>query len=296
MPTHVPPGTRPGASGHVAPTSGDVMIHDLGNDTAVNVIEAHQAPLSCIALNNTSTLLATASEKGTIIRVFGLPGAEKLYQFRRGSIPARIFSMNFNLASSLLAVSSDTETVHIFRLGPPPTTPPGDRSPDADKSLLLSRRHSQSIDDRERSVSPGGSEDPDRDTESGGLSPSETADGDRPKPLNPTWQSMLRRTSQNFGKTFAAKVGGYLPTAVAEMWEPTRDFAWVKVRKSGASGSETSPGGPASAVPVGSAVKSVVALSPNHPKIMVATSEGEFLVYRIDLERGGEGFLEEMHK
>jgi autophagy-related protein 18 len=50
--------------------------------------------------------------------VWSIPGAEKLYQFRRGTREARIYSINFNLVSSLLAVSSAHDTVHIFKLGP----------------------------------------------------------------------------------------------------------------------------------------------------------------------------------
>jgi autophagy-related protein 18 len=51
-----------------------------------------------------------------VIRVFGLPDGDKKYEFRRGSYSARIWSIGFNLKSTLMAVSSDTETVHIFRL------------------------------------------------------------------------------------------------------------------------------------------------------------------------------------
>lgn len=53
-----------------------------------------------------------------MIRVFSIPGADKVFQFRRGSYSAKIYSMSFNLVSSLLCVSSDTETVHIFKLSP----------------------------------------------------------------------------------------------------------------------------------------------------------------------------------
>lgn len=62
-------------------------------------------------------MLASASEKGTVIRVWSIPGSEKLYQFRRGTREARIYSMNFNAMSTLLAVSSAHDTVHIFKLG-----------------------------------------------------------------------------------------------------------------------------------------------------------------------------------
>ena len=98
---------------------------------------------------------------------------------------------------------------------------------------------------------------------------------------NGTFAGMLRRTSQNVSKTFASTVGGYLPSAVTEMLEPARDFAWFKVpRASGATGA---------------GVKSVVAMSPNGPQVMVVTSEGDFLVYNIDLEKGGEAELVKQH-
>lgn len=109
---------------------------------------------------------------------------------------------------------------------------------------------------------------------------SEDADisqGER-KPLNSTFGSMIRRTSQTVGKSFAATVGGYLPNAVAEIWEPSRDFAWVKIPKSI---------NPANSGPV----RTVVALSSNAPQLMVVTSEGNYYVFSVDLEKGGEGTL-----
>ena len=56
--------------------------------------------------------------QGTVIRVFSVPSGQKLYQFRRGSYPARIYSLSFNISNTLLAVSSDTDTIHVFKLGP----------------------------------------------------------------------------------------------------------------------------------------------------------------------------------
>lgn len=97
--------------------SGDVILFSTRTLTVANVIRAHKAPISFLALNSTGTLLATASDKGTVIRVWSVPGAEKLYQFRRGTREARIYSINFNAVSTLLAVSSAHDTVHIFKLG-----------------------------------------------------------------------------------------------------------------------------------------------------------------------------------
>ncbi|KAF1814227.1 WD40 repeat-like protein [Eremomyces bilateralis CBS 781.70] len=270
-----PPSHTPPTGTHVAPTTGEVMIFDATKMEAVNVVEAHQTPLSCVSLNGEGNLLATASEKGTIIRVFSVPLAQKLFQFRRGSIPARIFSMSFNATSSLLCVSSATETVHIFRLVSPQkaSSRPG--------SATSSPRSPTFSPTRDRSASISSEDHIDSgsmDYESIGAS---TAAAER-KPLNPTLASMIRRTSQNMTKTFASSLGTYLPTAVTEIWEPQRDFAWVKVPRS------TAPnlgegGGP---------VRTVVAMRNNTPQLMVVTSAGAFYVYNIDLEKGGEGVLE----
>ncbi|KAF2473795.1 WD repeat domain phosphoinositide-interacting protein 2 [Lindgomyces ingoldianus] len=262
--TFQPPSHAPPKSDHVPPTSGEVLIYDATKLEAVNVIEAHHSPLSCIALNNEGTLLATASEKGTIIRVFSIPDAQKLYQFRRGSIPARIYSMSFNSTSTLLCVSSATETVHIFRLG----------APNASRSSSISGSVRPPSSSRERSNSRGSE---DADPSEYEESTPDLAEPER-KSVNPTFASMIRRTSQNVGKSFAQTVGGYLPSAVAEIWEPARDFAWVKIPRS-LNSSLTGP------------VRTVVALSNNGPQVMVVTSEGNYYVFNVDLERGGEGTL-----
>ena len=95
---------------------GDVLIYDAITLSVTNVIQAHKAPLAIISFNSTGTLMATTSDKGTVIRVFSVLNGQKVLQFRRGSYSARIFSISFNCVSSLLAVSSDTDTVHIFKL------------------------------------------------------------------------------------------------------------------------------------------------------------------------------------
>lgn len=241
------------------------MLFDANEMQEIKVIPAHQAPLSCIAMNAEGTLLATASEKGTVIRVFALPSAQKLYQFRRGSMPARIHCMSFNATSTLLCVSSATETVHIFRLSPQTVVPEPDGMP--------SPRLTSMYGNRDRSASPGGdSSDP-----SSSLDAS-TADN-RLAMRNPGFMSMVRRTSQNVSTSLVSRAAGYLPSAVTEIWEPARDFAWVKIPKARN----------------GNPLKSVVAMASGAPEVMVATSEGDLLVYNIDLEKGGEGTLVRQH-
>ncbi|KAG8979191.1 autophagy protein [Tulasnella sp. JGI-2019a] len=106
----------PSSSPADATQTGDALIFDTRTLSVVNVVQAHKTPIHLLSINSTGTMLATCSTKGTVIRVFSLPSAEKLYQFRRGMQGARIHSITFNAMSTLLAVSSATDTVHIFKL------------------------------------------------------------------------------------------------------------------------------------------------------------------------------------
>lgn len=258
-PAHAPPGTS-----HVSPTTGDVLIFDAQKLEAINVIEAHRSPLACITLNSEGTLLATASDKGTIIRVFSVPDGHKLYQFRRGTMPSRIYSMSFNTTSTLLCVSSSTETIHLFKLS-----------------------HQGPSSDGSSSHSPVGREQSMGASPFGGVPDDEEVTGDGSSELssrkhNGTLIGMLRRTSQNVGGAMAARMGGYLPKGVSEMWEPARDFAWIRLPRP-----NQGPGGNANTGPL----RSVVAMSSNTPQVMVVTSDGNFYVFNIDLSKGGEGTL-----
>ncbi|KAI8146765.1 WD40-repeat-containing domain protein [Fennellomyces sp. T-0311] len=220
--------------------TGDVEIFDALTLQLVNIVQAHKSPISNITMNSEGTLLATASEKGTVIRVFSIPGANKLYQFRRGSYPAKIYSMSFNLVSSLLCVSSDTETVHIFKLstGAAPSSGGNNGYGNGGSGVHGYGKEQNGTEPRNRSSSVG---------------------------------QMLRRSSLHIGRNIAGSVGSYLPEMITEMWEPARDFAWLKLPSAG--------------------VRSLVALSSTTPQVMVVTSEGFFYQYNIDLENGGECVL-----
>ena len=270
-PAHAPP-----LSTYVPPTSGEVLIFDALTLKAVTVIEAHKSPLCCVALNSDGNLLATASETGTIIRVFAVPSGQKLYQFRRGTYPSTIYSMSFNLSSTLLCVSSASETVHIFRLVTPQTaSSAASRDADIPSSPRANRwSRSLSVDSTDYPGSSVG--------EVG--EPSPNNNGTSSKRSSGSFGSLLRRSSQLVGRSVAGAVGSYLPQSVTEMFDPQRDFASFKIPRPHQNGGRSGALMGGSSAPL----RSVVAMSSSSPQVMVVTSDGHFYVYNIDMQRGGE--------
>lgn len=75
----------------------------------------HNLYVACTEVNYDGSLIATASEKGTLIRIYDQKG-NLLQELRRGSEKAMIYSIAFDINNKYLACSSDRGTVHIFFL------------------------------------------------------------------------------------------------------------------------------------------------------------------------------------
>jgi len=99
------PGLKPG------------YVHvELYDSKQTQIIPAHTNALSHLSLNMDGTRLATASEKGTLIRIFDTATGQQLRELRRGADKAEIYCITFNPTSTYLVVSSDKGTVHIYGL------------------------------------------------------------------------------------------------------------------------------------------------------------------------------------
>ncbi|ONK67978.1 uncharacterized protein A4U43_C05F5850 [Asparagus officinalis] len=94
---------------------GQVRVEHFGLKVT-KLISAHDSPISCFTLTLDGLLLATASVKGTLIRIFNTMDGTRLQEVRRGADRADIYSLALSPTVKWLAVSSDKGTVHIFSL------------------------------------------------------------------------------------------------------------------------------------------------------------------------------------
>uniref|UniRef100_A0A2K6LPJ9 Uncharacterized protein n=1 Tax=Rhinopithecus bieti TaxID=61621 RepID=A0A2K6LPJ9_RHIBE len=77
----------------------DLVSTKPGTSSAPFTINAHQSDIACVSLNQPGTVVASASQKGTLIHLFDTQSKEKLVELRRGTDPATVYC-----------------TVHIFAL------------------------------------------------------------------------------------------------------------------------------------------------------------------------------------
>lgn len=94
---------------------GKVQLVELDSGN-VSIIPAHTSALRAMDLSADGQVLATASETGTLIRVFSTSNCARIAELRRGVDPAFIFSLAISPQSSMLAVTSDKSTLHVFDL------------------------------------------------------------------------------------------------------------------------------------------------------------------------------------
>ncbi|XP_049416212.1 WD repeat domain phosphoinositide-interacting protein 1 isoform X3 [Epinephelus fuscoguttatus] len=98
-------------------TIGEIIVYDANSLNTVTMIPAHDSPVAALTFNASATKLASASERGTVIRVFSVPEGLRLFEFRRGMKRyVSISSLSFSPDGQFLCASSNTETVHIFKL------------------------------------------------------------------------------------------------------------------------------------------------------------------------------------
>lgn len=94
-------------------TPGHVRVELYGLRKTV-LLEAHDGELRALCLTANGNLLATASVKGTIIRVWDVATSSCTHEFRRGVERATITCLAFSWDDQWISCCSDKGTVHIF--------------------------------------------------------------------------------------------------------------------------------------------------------------------------------------
>jgi WD repeat-containing protein 45 len=95
---------------------GSIHITKLSEDYS-ETIQAHQSNIENLYISNDGKYIVTASEKGTVIRIFSTTTKEKVNEFRRGCDPTKIIDLRLNHSNAILLVSSIKGTVHLYNTG-----------------------------------------------------------------------------------------------------------------------------------------------------------------------------------
>lgn len=272
--------------------NGDVILFNLQTLQPTMVIEAHKGEIAALKLSFDGTLLATASEKGTIIRVFSVENGSKVYQFRRGTYPTKISSLSFSKDNQFLAVCSSSKTVHIFKLG---------------KNQLENKSNEFNSDDElDDGNAFGEDEYNEMDEEATSINSSHSNKEPVIDATRSTVGRMIRKSSQRFSRKAAQTLGAYFPIKVSSLLEPSRHFASLKIPV------ENNPSIKAIASiddPIDINTREYPDLFNSHNvthddsqsdlikmvPIRVVSSEGYMYKYVLDPERGGDCILLEQY-
>lgn len=234
-----------------------VELYDLKKTT---LIAAHETALACIALNPNGSRLATASEKGTLIRVYDTSTGELLQELRRGTDKADVYCLAFNSSSTMLAVTSDKGTVHIFKLKDHNTTT---------ISTELTSSASSMNSGRIVSAPPTVSELPESTQSSSSISSSSSSSlSARDTTAAPTSNLVTQPQTEGFSSDESARAGGanfnFIKAIMPRYFSSEWSFAQFRI-------------------PEG---KSICAFGSEPNTIVVVSADGSF--FKASFEKGGE--------
>ena len=95
-------------------TEGDVKIIELNEEHDPLNFKAHNHQISCVRFSPNASILVTAGQTGTIIRLFDTVTGSLLTVLRRGKLPQRIVSMAISNENEYIVVVSGSGTIHLF--------------------------------------------------------------------------------------------------------------------------------------------------------------------------------------
>lgn len=93
-----------------------LIIYLVVDKSIESIIQSHESDVGALAMNAEGTLIATASMRGTIIRIFSAEEGVLLQELRRGSSKAFITSINFHPTMNMVACTSNRSSIHLFEI------------------------------------------------------------------------------------------------------------------------------------------------------------------------------------
>ena len=100
----------------------------------IPALEQLRSALALLSTDSAGTVVASASEAGTVVKVWCSRDGTLLHELRRGVHPTQISCMTFRDDARYLAVASASPTVHVFKL---------DGSKDGEKDADLDEPYSR---------------------------------------------------------------------------------------------------------------------------------------------------------
>ncbi|GBP50267.1 WD repeat domain phosphoinositide-interacting protein 4 [Eumeta japonica] len=92
-------------------------IRGTQSSSSPAVLACHRGALACISLSASGARLATASARGTLVRIWDTGARVMLNELRRGADHADVYCINFNPSATLVCCVSDKGTLHVWRGG-----------------------------------------------------------------------------------------------------------------------------------------------------------------------------------
>lgn len=93
-----------------------VKLSSNGVDKEEFEIKCHNTKLAAMKLSQNGDILATASNKGTLVRIFSVQSQQQLSELRRGVDQAIITDISIDARNQYLSTTSDKGTVHVFKI------------------------------------------------------------------------------------------------------------------------------------------------------------------------------------
>ena len=80
------------------------------------VIPSHDTEIGAMAVNPEGTMIASASARGRIIKIYSTDGGEVVQELKRGNGKADITGIVFHPNTYILACTSSKSSIHIFEI------------------------------------------------------------------------------------------------------------------------------------------------------------------------------------